>query len=115
MLQIFFRGGSNVHWVSHDYGELAGLLATSRSLSGMSAGPLVGVVGAVLPRAGCELAYSSLLFRRCPVVHWCAAGDTYEKVEGPDGHLGVATIRLHPTEPDWVRRAPQLPFQHTSG
>ena len=30
------------------------------------------------------------------------AGESYKQVQGPEGHMGVSTIRLHPVEEDWV-------------
>ncbi|GJP33626.1 hypothetical protein CLOM_g18143 [Closterium sp. NIES-68] len=66
--------------------------------------------GAYEPPKGVQAFYfhpskpEKMFFRGGGDTHWITtnAGESYDRVEGPAGHMGVATVRLHPMESDWV-------------
>ncbi|CAI5485882.1 unnamed protein product [Closterium sp. Naga37s-1] len=95
-------------WVSRD----GGVSWNDHSAQGKLPGgtDIPSAKGAYEPPKGVQAFYfhpstpEKMFFRGGGDTHWITtnAGESYDRVEGPAGHMGVATVRLHPMESDWV-------------
>ncbi|CAI5985673.1 unnamed protein product, partial [Closterium sp. NIES-64] len=95
-------------WVSKD----GGVSWNDHSAQGKLPGgtDIPSAKGAYEPPKGVQAFYfhpstpEKMFFRGGGDTHWITtnAGESYDRVEGPAGHMGVATVRLHPMESDWV-------------
>eukprot|EP00850_Spirogloea_muscicola_P018145 SM000163S02313 [mRNA] locus=s163:117559:130545:+ [translate_table: standard] len=79
-------------------GKLEGAMDRPESKGPYEAGPGVETL---LPHPGDP---SKIFLQGSADTHWISRdrGQTYTKVQGPAGYIGFVTIRMHPTETDWM-------------